>query len=793
MHVRTEWTLTALAKEQVRQVLEQLQVPTAETLTVRLHDATGGNPFFLLETIQELREAGRLTASPESSQELPLAASVRETVQHRLERLQPVARQVLEAGAVWGPTFTFEIVRQTAGRSELETVDGLDELVGRHLLREDAQGFCFHHELARSAVYRTLSQLRRRVLHRRAAQTLEGELSTANESQRARVVAQLGFHYAEAGEAVCAVAYLLKAGDYARNLYEHEVAVAQYQQALRLLRTQDDPAATARVLMKLGLTYHTALDYGQARAAFEEGFSLYQRAARTRLTTPMPAAPHPLRVGNALPSPATCDPAYASDISSVSLCQQLFSGLVTLNSEFDIIPDVAQRWEVLGGGRTYVFHLRQDVYWTDGTAVTAHDFDYAWKRVLKPETKSPSASLLYDIQGAAAYHQGVASDPNQVGIQALDARTLAVTLAEPVGYFLALLAHAVCLPVPRHVVERAGEQWTAGGQPVTNGPFRLVQWAQDEAVRLTRYVNYHGVFPGNVHEVILLASTDWSTHLQRYRAGELDVLSIHYPPTPAMNQARQQFAGDYASLPSLYTDFVTFDVTRPPFQDTRVRQALALALDKEVLADVILQGYVFPATGGFLPPTMPGHAPQTVLAYNPRRAQQLLAEAGYPGGQGFPPVEWLVPQWLDILTFAPIASYMQAQWREHLGINFTYQLTDWPIFVERVTTTPPQILMATWDADYPDPDNFLRKGPAQLYARWQDEVFDWLVEDARNSLDQAERMGIYQQLDRMVVEEAVIIPLTYSRMHLLIQPWLQAYPTSSISWWFWKDVVIAPH
>lgn len=219
-----------------------------------------------------------------------------------------------------------------------------------------------------------------------------------------------------------------------------------------------------------------------------------------------------------------------------------------------------------------------------------------------------------------------------------------------------------------------------------------------------------------------------------------------------------------------------------------MRQAFALAIDRAKLAGGAMSGYAFPATGGLVPQNMPGHSAGIGLHHDPDQARRLLARAGYPNGRGFPAVEWETPH-----GFAAVNEELQRQWRDALGIDLVWRELAWETFVERLQATPPQMFVATWAADYPDPDNFLRDGPAQLYAKWHDEVYEWLLEDAKSTFDQGNRIELYQQLDKMTIEEAVVVPLTYSGQHLLLQPWVKAFPTSPVSWWFWKDVVIDAH
>jgi oligopeptide transport system substrate-binding protein len=185
---------------------------------------------------------------------------------------------------------------------------------------------------------------------------------------------------------------------------------------------------------------------------------------------------------------------------------------------------------------------------------------------------------------------------------------------------------------------------------------------------------------------------------------------------------------------------------------------------------------------------MPGHSAGTGLPYDPEGARQLLAEAGYPAGRGFPVVDALTPHERE-----PLSKHLQARWRENLGVEITWQAMEHGTFVDRLHREPPSMFLGRWIADYPDPDNFLRVGPAIWLPGWRNEPYAGLVEEARRAMDQEERMDLYRQADRILVEEAAIMPLSYGRWHLLVKPWVRKYPTSASVWWFWKDVIIEPH
>ncbi len=287
-------------------------------------------------------------------------------------------------------------------------------------------------------------------------------------------------------------------------------------------------------------------------------------------------------------------------------------------------------------------------------------------------------------------------------------------------------------------------------------------------------------------EVSLLA--DPAARLELYEADGLDIFHLCDLPAAEMDRARHRHAGEYVSVPTLGTHYVGFDVSRPPFDDPRVRRAFVLATDRETLANVVLRGTFFPATGGFVPPGMLGHSAGIAPPYDPDQARQLLAEAGYPGGRGFPVVNLPTDH-----RRVPHGEYLQAQWREHLGVEITRETMDWGMFFDRLDREPPHIFCIGETANYPDPDDFLRISLFRLRSQWQNERYDRLVEDARRITDQGERMRMYQAADRILVEEAVIMPFAYGRCHLLVKPWVRRCPTSTTKFWFWKDVIVEPH
>ncbi len=774
-------------------------------LARQLHRETLGNPLFLIETIRALFQAGELRLEGGawqgdfariSARPLPLPAGVREVVEARVEPLREESSDALRMAAVLGTEFSFDLLDAIWGRGVEATLEALDELL-RHRLLEESHGamgcdYAFTHHKIREVVYAGMERRRRQHVHGLVGRTMERLYDREAEAQ----AGALAFHF-EHGRQLDdtltdkAIHYLSLAGDQARQVYACQEAIDYYQRGLALLKEQGRYRRAARTLMKMGLTYHNCFRFAAAQRAYEQGFAFWQRATTTEEAVSPPAV-HTLRM-SWQDRTMSLDPAAGGDVFSVLVLEQLFSGLVEHGPKMNVVPDLARSWEILDQGLRYVFHLRDDVHWSDGTPVLATDFEYAWKRVLDPAAGSPNATLLYDIKGARAYHLGESADPDCVAVRARDGATLVVELDEPAGYFLHLLAHSATCPVAQHVVEEHGEAWTRVANIVTNGPFKPDTWRRGKVMILTNNPRYHGPVRGNLRRIELtVLGDDPATGLRAYEADRLDLLDMGFYPPAEIDRGRRRHADEYVSSPRLYPSYAAFSLRRAPFDDLRVRQAFAQATDRKSLAGVALRGICSPATGGLVPPHMPGHTPAMGRSYDPRKARQLLADAGFPGGRDLPVVTLMMH--LDPLS--PVAArYLQEQWRSVLGVETRLEAVDWEQFFARLQTAPPHAVLWGFVADYPDPDNLLRVGMGHVlpYTGWEDKEYQNLVEQARRLTDQKERIQLYREADRILVEEGPILPLAYMRSHLLVKPWVRSLPISPISDRFWKDVIIEPH
>ena len=787
-HRHTDLWLRPLAAKESATLLGNLMgMPTLlQAFQERVLRHAEGNPFYVEEIMRSLIDSGAI-AREEGSEgwrltrdldEIPVPETLQGVLMARIDRLQADAKHILQMASVIGRVFLHRVLAAIA-EEERDLDANLITLQREEMIRERARipelEYIFKHHLTQEAAYDGMLKVQRRQFHRQVAEALERLFPERAEQQ----LGLLAHHWERAGDANKAIEYLQRAGDQARLAYTHQEAIDYYRRALAFLEERGDRERAARTHMKLGLTYHSAFDFERADEAYQQAFALWRQPVEAPRAALAPA-PHQLRA--TADSPVTLDLGLADDTASAAVIRLLFSGLVAETPQADLLPDVARAWEVSEGGSRYLFHLRDDVRWSDGVPVTAHDFEYAWKRVLDPLLASPCAPNLYDIRGARSYHQGLEQDAGSVGVRALDDLTLQVQLEGPTGYFLHLLAYTATWPVPRHAVEAHAAGWTDPAHIVTNGPFVLESWQPGQSALFARNPRFHGRFLGNVRQVELWfdPTADLSLSLGLYEADRLDECGCP-PDRVRLEQVRRVHAGELTTPTSGGTFYMAFDVTRPPFDDRRVRLAFTHALDRVKLIAQAFGPPTVAATGGFLPPGMPGHTPGIALPYDPERARKLMAEAGYPGGQGFPAIEML--RWP---TSEEAAEAYLAQFRENLGVDLSWQILAWAPFLERVRSRPPHAFLMGWEADYPDPDTFLRVG-MQLHGPWRHPQYDDLVERARRCMDQRERLDLYRQAERILVEEAAILPLCYPRYPVLVKPWVRNYLRG------WQEVIIEPH
>jgi ABC-type oligopeptide transport system substrate-binding subunit/class 3 adenylate cyclase len=789
----------------VTEVLQRLEeVPDA--LRDLVVGSAEGNPFYVEELIKMLLEAGAIVKSepkwqlrPDKLATAQVPSTLTGVLQARLEGLPHEQRLLLQQASVIGRVFWDRALAylNTSEEGQLEEasiLDGLEALRDKEMVfRRDLSAFAgasehtFKHALLREVSYESVLMRVRRSYHAMVADWL----ITQSGERVGEVTGLIAAHLQQAGKEHEAVEYLLQAGDRARDSYAHQEAIDSYRRAVNYLGDVGDHVRAARVYMKLGLSYHAILDFDSAQEAYEKGFSEWQQAAETEAAERISQAPapHPIRAVSSR-SPTRLDSTISNGTHSAWFINQLMSGLLLRTAEDELVPDIARSWEVLDGGRTYVFHLRDDVKWSDGVPVTAADFEFAWKRLLHPENDQGQGEMLFDIGGAKAFKERKFADPDLLGVHIIDSCTLVVKLEEPCGYFLHIMAAAETKPIPRHVVERYGPSWTEPGNIVTNGPFKLESMIPGKSVTLERYKDYHGRYVGNASRVQIKIARGLEV-LEMYERDELDF----FAPFSSLSLAEgrrviERHPNDYVSLPEPVTRYVAFDVTRPPFDDPRVRQALVLASDRRLLANSLTMGSDSPAGGGMVPLGVAGHVPGIALPFDPDLAGKKLAQAGYSGGRGLPTVAGLCPS-----THVPlaVAENLAAQWQMNLDFQMSFEALSTDEISDRLARNLPNLWVGGWRVNYPDPDSILRHDVLLLRTGWRNERYEALVEGARRTADQVQRMATYRQAEQILVDEAPIVPISYPRLHMMVKPWLPGLPFSTIDDVILKDVVIEPH
>jgi len=771
----TRLKLSRLDREQTGELLAVL---FAEEITPEFLDGiyreTEGNPFFVEEVVKALVESGKLYYEDgrwhrPSMDELGIPQSVRVAIQSRVRVLLANSQETLRLAAILGREFDFDTLAEASDQEEDALIDALEDAERAQLIEEvSGEGggtFVFVHALIPATLVGSLRTLQRRRLHRRAAAAIEARCPDDFES--------LAYHYNQAGDAKEATNYLLKAGDRARSLYACQEAIDHYQRALTFLREQREHKRAARTLMKLGLVYTAAFEPDKAQEVYEEAFTLWEPLQKPR-DLPEPRAPVAV-LRFAVAEPLDLDPGMIGDDVSTFIAAQLFEGLVEVDRDYSVLPALAARWEVADRGTRYVFRLREGLCWNNGIPLTAADFEFAWKRNLAMASRSPVAHLLYVIENARAFGEGEINDPEKVGVSALDDLTLEVHLEGPTAYLLHLLAHTIAYPLPRLAVEGHGQPWTDAGDLVSNGAYQLAEWQRGEKLVLSKNPFYRGPFPGNADRVECPLFTDFGPVLKAYAADALDAVNMITADPGTIARARAAHGRELILTPQPSMLYVVFRADRPPFDDARVRQAFVHAVDREALAREAWEGQYLPATGGFVPPGMPAHSAGIGLPYDPDRARRLLAQAGYPGGQGFPKVTWLYSG--GSADEPPVVPFLRKTWRKNLGLNLEAQSLEWGAFIERRDRDPAHLTLTGWFADYPDPDSLLRvifhSTEGIKDARWHNARFDGLVEEAARVADQTRRIEIYQEADRILVaQEAVVMPLGYAQGRMLAKPWV---------------------
>jgi oligopeptide transport system substrate-binding protein len=471
----------------------------------------------------------------------------------------------------------------------------------------------------------------------------------------------------------------------------------------------------------------------------------------------------------------------------------LYEPLVDAYSSTEITPLAAESWVLSDDGLTYTFTLREGLMWSDGQPVTAEDYRQSFLRQLAPETAAYTVQEFYPIKNGQAYNSGEITDPNEVGISAPDDRTLIIELEEATPFYLSYVGDSNYLPVRVDLIEEYGNQWMEAGNHVGNGPYMLVEWEHGQSMVFEKNPYYSGLWKDNRYvdriEYVIMADA-WNQAVPAFEAGEVDMAIA-----PASELPRLMEDDEYSEMinpvPIAGAVILIMDTKNAPTDNVLVRQALSLSIDREILANNVLRGAYAPATS-ISPPQLASHNSDEAFGYqyNPELAQQLLAEAGYPGGEGFP--EFEVTFW-SVDRAQLIMQALQAMWSDTLGIDVTLNPLEPGAMREWRVSRNEQSYHVQYGLNWAgiqdpsefhnallDPDNSLKR------SRFDDAEYVELIRAALVEGDPAVRAEMYQQAEAIINEQVPIISIVYEGQTWLVRPYVQNFAdvTTSVALMF---------
>ena len=452
------------------------------------------------------------------------------------------------------------------------------------------------------------------------------------------------------------------------------------------------------------------------------------------------------------------------------------------------VPGVAEKWDVSEDGKTYTFHLRSKARWSNGARVTAQDFVRSFKRMLAPTLGSEYAYMLYVAKNAEDYNKGKITDFSKVGFAALDEGTLRVELNSPTPYFLSLLSHYSWFPVPVSTIEKygptdeRGNTWTKPGHFVSNGPFNLVEWKINSVLVVRKSPTYWDASQVKLKEIRFYSIDSLDAEERAFRAGQLHL--TYDVPLPKIDGYQRDHPELLFKAPYLATYFYRINTTRPVLNDKRVRRALSMAVDRVSIAHQVMRSGEEPAYC-LTPPNTAGYTCRAGVPYDVEAARKLLAEAGFPNGQGFPQFEILFN---TLEMHKSIAEVIQQMWKKNLNIDARLVNQEWKVYIDSQREMKYDIGRYGWTGDYVDPNSFLDMfvtGGGNNQTGWSNAEYDHWVREAGKTADMATRFDCFQKAEAILLDESPIIPIyQYTRTYCL---------SPSVHGWYPNLLDVHPH
>ncbi len=475
--------------------------------------------------------------------------------------------------------------------------------------------------------------------------------------------------------------------------------------------------------------------------------------------------------------PITLDPAQAGDAGSATYIVEVFSGLVTLDKDLKIQPDLAESWEISPDGKVYTFKLRKNALFHDGRPVTAEDFKYSLDRAAKlgQTTSAVSEAFLGDIVGAKDVTRGRADSVS--GVKVVDSSTLQISIDAPKSYFLAKLTYPTAFVVDKAQVESNPRNWTR--KPNGTGPYKIVEWRLNERIILQANDRFYNGAPSVKRVVYNLAG---GSSLTQYENGEIDVSGIGINDIERVQSSRDPLSKEYVTGQNLSISYIAFNTKVAPFDDPKVRQAFAMAIDREQITRVVLKN-LLPVANSIMMPGLPGYDKDAkALPFDPAGAKRLLAESKYKDARG-----------LGQITMTEVGGGASAGFdtqaiiqmlKDNLGVEVSIAQTEVAAFYDDLDRGKLQMWNSGWIMDYPDPEDIIDllfySKSRKNEAHYENAAFDGIVEQARTEQDVTKRLKMYQDGEQILINDAVWVPLYFGKDHFVVKPYVKGYTSVPI-------------
>jgi len=469
--------------------------------------------------------------------------------------------------------------------------------------------------------------------------------------------------------------------------------------------------------------------------------------------------------------PESLDPSISTGVPESFIQMDIFEGLVHPGPDGTLRAGVAESWEVSQDGLTYTFKLRPNAVWSDGKPLIAQDFIYSWQRILDPATASNYAFILWPIRNAEAITKGE-MPKDKLAVEAIDEHTLKVTLKAPTAYFLQMLMHHAAYPVPGHVVEKFKAEWTRPGNIVSNGAYMVQEWVPQGHIKAVKNPKFRNAAEVQIDTVNYYPIEEYGTELKQFRAGELH--ATYDVPQEQIPWLEQNMAAQFHNSPYFGTYYYAINVTREPFKsNTKLRHALGMAIDRDILIKQITKGGELPAYG-WVPPGVPGYEQSQVEwgSWDQKKrvaeAKKILAEAGFDKGN---------PLKVEILyntndNHKKIAIAIAGMWKQNLGVEATLRNEEWKVYLQSRNKKQFEVLRAAWIGDYVDPYSFLEllRGDIgeQNPAGYDNAKYDEATDKAANETDSKQRFALLSEAEKTLLADMPIIPIYfYTQQHIV--------------------------